>query len=123
MIKSSVKIDKLERTSKSLIKKQNTKTVFLSSSTTDDIRKKQLSFSSELDVRGMRGDEAIESVAAFIDTAVLSGYSNLRILHGTGNGILQQLIRNYLRKIDAVKSYREEDIQLGGAGITVVELY
>lgn len=123
MIKSSVKIDKLKRTSKSLIKKQNTKTVFLSSSTTDDIRKKQLSFSSELDVRGMRGDEAIESVAAFIDTAVLSGYSNLRILHGTGNGILQQLIRNYLRKIDAVKSYREEDIQLGGAGITVVELY
>ena len=122
-IKSVVKIDKLERASRSQLKKQNTKTQYYSSPTTDMIRNKQLSFSSELDVRGMRGDEAIETVAAFIDTAILSGYSNLRILHGTGNGILQQLTRSYLKKISAVKSFREEDIQLGGAGITVVELY
>ena len=122
-IKSVVKIDKLERANRSQLKKQNTKTQYFSSPTTDMIRDKQLSFSSELDVRGMRGDEAIETVAAFIDTAILSGYSNLRILHGTGNGILQQLIRSYLKKISAVKSFREEDVQLGGAGITVVELY
>ena len=122
-IKSVVKIDKLERANRSQLKKQNTKTQYFSSPTTDMIREKQLSFSSELDVRGMRGDEAIETVAAFIDTAILSGYSNLRILHGTGNGILQQLIRNYLKKISAVKSFREEDVQLGGAGITVVEFY
>ena len=122
-IKSVVKIDKLERANRSQLKKQNTKTQYFSSPTTDIIRDKQLSFSSELDVRGMRGDEAIETVAAFIDTAILSGYSNLRILHGTGNGILQQLIRSYLKKISAVKSFREEDVQLGGAGITVVELY
>ena len=122
-IKSVVKIDKLERANRSQLKKQNTKTQYFSSSTTDMIRNKQLSFSSELDVRGLRGDEAIESVAAFIDTAILSGYSNLRILHGTGNGILQQLIRSYLKKIPAIKSFREEDVQLGGAGITVVELY
>ncbi|MBR4963490.1 MAG: Smr/MutS family protein [Muribaculaceae bacterium] len=122
-IKSVVKIDKLERANRSQLKKQNTKTQYYSSPTNDMIRNKQLSFSSELDVRGMRGDEAIETVAAFIDTAILSGYSNLRILHGTGNGILQQLIRSYLKKISAVKSFREEDIQLGGAGITVVELY
>ncbi|MBR5324411.1 MAG: Smr/MutS family protein [Muribaculaceae bacterium] len=122
-IKSVVKIDKLERANRSQLKKQNTKTQYYSSPTTDMIRNKQLSFSSELDVRGMRGDEAIETVAAFIDTAILSGYSNLRILHGTGNGILQQLIRSYLKKISAVKSFREEDVQLGGAGITVVELY
>ena len=122
-IKSVVKIDKLDRANRSQLKKQNTKTQYFSSPTTDMIRDKQLSFSSELDVRGMRGDEAIETVAAFIDTAILSGYSNLRILHGTGNGILQQLIRSYLKKISAVKSFREEDVQLGGAGITVVELY
>ena len=122
-IKSVVKIDKLERANRSQLKKQNTKTQYFSSSTTDMIRNKQLSFSSELDVRGLRGDEAIESVAAFIDTAILSGYSNLRILHGTGNGILQQLIRSYLKKNPAIKSFREEDVQLGGAGITVVELY
>lgn len=123
MIKSIVKIDKLAKANRSMLKKQNTKTQFFSSSPTDIIRNRQLSFSSELDVRGMRGDEAIESVAAFIDTAVLSGYSNLRILHGTGNGILQQLIRSYLKKLSAVKSFREEDVQLGGAGITVIELY
>ena len=122
-IKSVVKIDKLERANRSQLKKQNTKTQYFSSPTTDIIRDKQLSFSSELDVRGMRGDEAIETVAAFIDTAILSGYSNLRILHGTGNGILQQLIRSYLKKISAVKSFREEDVQLGGAGITVVDIY
>ncbi|MBQ3576849.1 MAG: Smr/MutS family protein, partial [Coprobacter sp.] len=122
-IKSVVKTDKLERANRSSLKKQSTKTQYYSESTTDIIRNKQLSFSSELDVRGLRGDEAIESVAVFIDTAILSGYSNLRILHGTGNGILQQLIRSYLKKVSAVKSFREEDVQLGGAGITVVELY
>ncbi len=122
-IKSVVKTDKLERANRSSLKKQSTKTQYYSESATDIIRNKQLSFSSELDVRGLRGDEAIESVAVFIDTAILSGYSNLRILHGTGNGILQQLIRSYLKKVSAVKSFREEDVQLGGAGITVVELY
>ena len=122
MIKSTVKTDKLERVSRSLLKKQNTKSVFLSASTTNDVRQKQLNFRSEIDVRGLRGDEALEEVAAFMDTAMLSGYSRLRILHGTGNGILQQIIRKYLKTIPAVKSFRDEDIQLGGAGITVVEL-
>ena len=88
----------------------------------DTVRNKQLNFSREIDIRGMRGDEAIEEVAAFIDTAILSGCNTLRILHGTGNGILQQLVRQYLKKIPAIKSFRDEDIQLGGAGITVIEL-
>ncbi|MEG1643009.1 MAG: Smr/MutS family protein, partial [Bacteroidales bacterium] len=122
LIKSTVKIDKLERVSRSVLKKQESKSVFLSATTTNDVRQKQLNFKSETDVRGLRGEEAIEAVAAFLDTAILSGYSSLRILHGTGNGILQQLIRKYLKTISAVKSFRDEDIQLGGAGVTVVEL-
>lgn len=122
MIKTKVSKERLEHASRSLLKKQNTKSVFISPSTMDTVRNKQLNFSREIDIRGMRGDEAIEEVAAFIDTAILSGCSTLRILHGTGNGILQQLVRQYLKKIPAIKSFRDEDVQLGGAGITVIEL-
>lgn len=122
MIRTKVNKERLEHASRSLLKKQDTRSVFISSSTMDAVRNKQLNFSREIDIRGMRGDEAIEEVAAFIDTAILSGYNTLRILHGTGNGILQQLVRQYLKKIPSIKSFRDEDIQLGGAGITVIEL-
>lgn len=122
MIKTKVNKERLEHASRSLLKKQDTRSVFISSSTMDAVRNKQLNFSREIDIRGMRGDEAIEEVAAFIDTAILSGCNTLRILHGTGNGILQQLVRQYLKKVPSIKSFRDEDIQLGGAGITVIEL-
>lgn len=122
MIKTKVNKERLEHASRSQLKKQDTRSVFISPSTMDTVRNKQLNFSREIDIRGMRGDEAIEEVAAFIDTAILSGCNTLRILHGTGNGILQQLVRQYLKKIPAIKSFRDEDIQLGGAGITVIEL-
>ena len=122
MIRTKVNKERLEHASRSLLKKQDTRSVFISSSTMDAVRNKQLNFSREIDIRGMRGDEAIEEVAAFIDTAILSGCNTLRILHGTGNGILQQLVRQYLKKIPSIKSFRDEDIQLGGAGITVIEL-
>lgn len=122
MIKSTVKMDKLQIVSRKNLKKASTKSVFIGGDTIDNVRNKQLNFKSEIDLRGLRGDEAIEQVAAFIDTALLFSYPTLRILHGTGNGILKQLVRNYLRKIKRVKSFRDEDIQLGGAGITVVEL-
>lgn len=122
MIKTKVSKERLEQASRSQLKKQNTKNIFISPATMDTVRNKQLNFSREIDIRGMRGDEAIEAVAAFIDTAILSGCNTLRILHGTGNGILQQLVRQYLKKIPAIKSFRDEDIQLGGAGITVIEL-
>ena len=122
MIRTKVNKERLEHASRSLLKKQDTRSVFISSSTMDAVRNKQLNFSREIDIRGMRGDEAIEEVAAFIDTAILSGCNTLRILHGTGNGILQQLVRQYLKKVPSIKSFRDEDIQLGGAGITVIEL-
>lgn len=122
MIKTKVEKERLERVSRSQLKKQDTRSIFISPATMDAVRNKQLNFSRELDIRGMRGDEAIEEVAAFIDTAILSGCDTLRILHGTGNGILQQLVRQYLKKIPAIKSFRDEDVQLGGAGITVIEL-
>lgn len=79
-------------------------------------------FNPELDVRGMRGNEALTQVQYFIDDAIMAGASQLRILHGKGNGILRQLIRQYLATVPNVKSFRDEHVQFGGAGITVVEL-
>ena len=70
----------------------------------------------------MRGDEALQTVTYFIDDAIQVGASRVRILHGTGTGILRQLIRDYLHSVPGVRHYHDENVQLGGAGITVVEL-
>jgi len=122
IIKSTVKLDKLEKVSKGQIKKEMKKSTFISSQTTDDMREKKLNFKQELDVRGMRGDEALQAVTYFVDDAILVGVSPVRILHGTGSGILRQLIRDYLRTVPGVRHYHDEHVQFGGAGITVVEL-
>ena len=90
--------------------------------TRETIDKHRNQFHQELDVRGMRADEALNQVQYFIDDAILVGAGQVRILHGKGNGILRQLIRQYLASIPNVKSYRDEHVQFGGAGITVVEL-
>lgn len=78
-------------------------------------------FHQDLDVRGMRGDEALNAVQHFIDDAILMGMQRVRILHGKGNGILRQLIRQYLGAIPNVTHYADEHVQFGGAGITVVD--
>ena len=73
-------------------------------------------------MRGMRGVEAVQGVTFLIDDGILLGVKRVRILHGTGNGILRNLIREYLRTNGGVQSFRDEHVQLGGAGITVVDL-
>ena len=95
---------------------------FVSKETQKQVREKHLNFHQEIDVRGMRGDEALQTVTHFIDDATLVGASQVRILHGTGNGILRQLIRQYLQTVPNVSSAHDEHVQFGGAGITVVEL-
>ena len=94
----------------------------ISRETRETIDNRKLNFKSDLDVRGMRGDEALNAVMNYIDDAILVGMSRVRILHGKGNGILRQLIRQYLSTIPNVTSFRDEHIQFGGAGITVVDL-
>ena len=79
-------------------------------------------FNPEIDVRGLRTEEALQVVQEFIDTALMIQYRNLRILHGKGNGILRQMIRQYLESTGAVKSAMDEHVERGGAGITLVEL-
>ncbi len=90
--------------------------------TRDTIDEHSKDFRQEIDVRGMRGDEAIDAVMHYIDDAVLMSVGRVRILHGTGSGILRQLIRQYLGTEPNVVNYHDEHVQFGGAGITVVEL-
>jgi DNA mismatch repair protein MutS2 len=81
-----------------------------------------LEFKSDIDIRGMRGDEAVQAIAYFMDDAVMCDVHQLRILHGTGNGILRTLVRQYLSTLPFVKNFHDEHVQFGGAGITIVEL-
>ena len=93
-----------------------------SKDTRNVIDNRKSNFKQDIDVRGMRGDEAINAVTYFIDDAILIGVARVRILHGTGTGILRQLIRQYLATIPNVSHFRDEHVQFGGAGITVVDL-
>ena len=104
-------------------KKADSRVSAVSLQTQDHIYEKKLAFKQDIDVRGMRGDEAVQAVTYFIDDAIQVGMDRVRILHGTGNGILRTLIRQYLETVPGVKNYRDEHVQFGGAGITVVDLY
>lgn len=84
---------------------------------------KKLKFKPYLDIRGKRGEEAIRQVGEFVDEAIMVGANELKILHGTGNGILRQLVRQYLFTVDMVKEVKDEHIESGGTGITVVTMH
>ena len=120
-ISSTVKANRLEPAQPVKVQEVRTAT-YVSKQTHDDIYNRKLAFKPDIDVRGMRGDEAIQTVMHFIDDATLIGMSRVRILHGTGNGILRNLIRQYLHTVPAVRDYHDEHIQFGGHGITVVDL-
>lgn len=122
MLKSTVKVEQLEKVSKGQIKKEIQKSTFISTQTADEMHEKRLHFKQEIDVRGMRGDEALQAVTYFIDDAIQVGANQVRILHGTGTGILRQLTREYLASVPGVRRFHDEYVQFGGAGITVVEL-
>jgi DNA mismatch repair protein MutS2 len=87
-----------------------------------DVARRKLHFRPEIDIRGQRADEALQHVAAMVDEAVVVECRELRILHGKGDGILRQVIRQYLGGIDIVKSAEDEHVELGGAGVTLVQL-
>jgi len=121
LLKSSVKMAELEVISNNQLKKEQKKQVHAVSTVTEEVRHRKLQFKSEIDVRGMRGDEALQAVTYFIDDAVMVGVGSVRILHGTGTGALRQLIRQYLGTVHSVRTFRDEHVQFGGAGITIVE--
>ena len=122
-IKTTVKLDRLERTNAQPKQADaSTKSTYISTQTQDAMYEKKLHFKQDIDVRGMRGDEALQAVTYFIDDAILVGMARVRILHGTGTGILRTLIRQYLETVPGVSHFADEHIQFGGAGITVVDL-
>ncbi len=122
VIKTTVKLERLERAEAPRTSNTMQSSSFVSTQTQDNVYEKKLQFKQDIDVRGMRGDEAIQAVTYFIDDAILLGVSRVRILHGTGNGILRTLIRDYLRTVPGVNHFQDEHVQFGGAGITVVDL-
>ncbi len=121
LLKTTVRLDRLKHTM-AQPKSGAGKSSFVSSSTLDNLRDRQLNFKQEIDVRGMRADEAIQAVTYFIDDAIQFSASRVRILHGTGTGALRQAIRQYLDTVRGVQSYHDEDVRFGGAGITIVNL-
>ena len=122
-ILTTIQIDRLEAISNAEYKKatrsEQPAIRPLSSYSTIEQR---MQFSPRIDLRGMRVTEALEKVQEFVDQAIMLGYPDLQILHGKGTGALKEEIRNYLRTVDLVKSAKDEQEDLGGAGITVVKL-
>ena len=110
-----------ENADKTEERKENLASYGISKETRKTIDSHKSNFHQDLDVRGMRGDEALNAVQYFIDDAILVGMPRVRILHGKGNGILRQLIRQYLSSVPNVTHYADEHVQFGGSGITVVD--
>jgi DNA mismatch repair protein MutS2 len=120
-MRTKMRTDRLEHAD-APVKEEPKAYISIGRQTREAIDERKLNFKQDLDLRGMRGEEAINAVTYFIDDAILVGMSRVRILHGKGNGILRQLIREYLATIPNVTSFRDEHVQFGGSGITVVDL-
>jgi len=85
-----------------------------------NVSNRRANFRREIDLRGKRAEEALRMVNEYVDEAVMVGAPEVRILHGKGDGILRQLIREQLHSNNVVEWYGDEHIERGGAGITVV---
>ena len=122
-LKTTIDLKKLERVSRNQIKREDTtrNTDYERQSASDIMYNRKLDFKPEIDLRGMRADEALQAVMYYIDDAIQIGIRRVRILHGTGTGALRQVVREYLHTVNGVSSFRDEHVQLGGSGITVVE--
>jgi DNA mismatch repair protein MutS2 len=120
-LKSTVKLEKLEKSGEKSAPKaeKGSSRVNLGDW---NVSKRRVNFKSEIDIRGKRADEALRKVTELIDEAIMVGSPEVRILHGKGDGILRQLIRDQLQTSDVVEWYGDEHIERGGAGITIVRL-
>jgi DNA mismatch repair protein MutS2 len=124
-IKTAVKAEQLEKVQNTEQKVKASVSNLLPpthSSTVSFLSEKKMNFRLEIDVRGMRGNEALQAVMYYIDDAIQCNAGRVRILHGTGTGALRQIIRDYLKTVPGVKRFQDEHVQFGGSGITVVEL-
>ncbi|RFZ84880.1 endonuclease MutS2 [Mucilaginibacter terrenus] len=114
-LRTVVKKKRVEKVSRSAVPKEQRRS---SNVSTGDIA----SFSPEIDVRGMRTEDALHAIEKLFDRALMMGYGNLKILHGKGDGILRKMIRQYLKKYEQVDRMEDEHPDRGGDGITYVYL-
>ena len=122
-LQTRVKLSRLRRTiAKAQSGARQSASMISGGATSDEQRARQLNFKQEIDMRGMRVDEAVQALTYYIDDAIRFNIPRVRLLHGTGTGALRQYLRQYLDTVPGVKSYRDEHVQFGGAGITVVDL-
>ncbi len=119
-LRSVVKRDRVEIVSHNEVKK--TRENYTTARINREINERKLNFKPRIDVRGMRAEEGLQKIQEFIDEAIMVEANELHILHGKGNGILRELIRAYLKSEPAVKKFRDEHVQFGGSGITIVDL-
>lgn len=115
-LRSVVKLKRIEKVSNKSVPKEIRKTF------SQDLTENFSTFSTELDVRGRRGEEAVYEIEKYLDRAVMLGLSSLKIIHGKGDGILRKLIRGYLSKYQQVDRMEDEHADRGGDGITYVYL-
>lgn len=120
LFQTKTSIDKIEKVGNA--SKQAPKITISTNINNYDIHQKRLNFRSEIDVRGMRGDEALTQIQEFVEQAIMLNVGQLMILHGKGNGILRKLIREYLHSNKDVKNFSDAHVEMGGSGITIIEL-
>lgn len=120
-LKTTVKLNRLEKVSKKEFK-EATKETYLPSMSGIDMNEKMQNFSFNIDIRGKRGEEAMGLVDNLMDDAIMLGYPELRIVHGKGDGILRTLVRNHLKTYKQVGTMTDEHADRGGAGVTIVRM-
>jgi DNA mismatch repair protein MutS2 len=123
-LRSLIKLNRLEKVSRREFKEAAGEGRIAPKLTGIDLNEKAVNFSFNLDIRGKRGEEALVEVDNFMNDALMLGYPELRILHGKGDGILRQLIRNHLRNSykKHVSGMDDEHADRGGAGVTIVKM-
>lgn len=122
MLYTNVDIERLLHADAPIENKVMQEATFVSKETRDAFYKKKLDFQPQIDIRGMRADEALTAVSYYMDDALSLAYPQVRILHGTGTGALREVVRNYLSSLKGIRRFHDEHVQFGGSGITVVEI-
>ena len=121
-ISSKMPLDKVERITSNEFKSavRETSRPVSAIKVDNSISERKLNFSTEIDVRGERLNDAVEKVTRYVDDAVMLGVSSVRIIHGKGTGVLRDELQKLIRTIPGVAGVRDEHIQFGGTGVTIV---
>ncbi|MBP7101777.1 MAG: Smr/MutS family protein [Bacteroidales bacterium] len=115
-------LDKVSKTSNSPKQIKNMQSHTARTGIYEEISEKSIHFTSQLDIRGKRVDEALSELERYIDDAVLLHIGEVKILHGKGNGVLRKITREMLSKHQNIADFYDEKLEWGGYGITVVKL-